>query len=68
MPKLKLIGEKKSEEDEQTLDEFNLVHCCSPAKCHFVEASNIKRMKLLLFVPCNKQLINRAESFCIEES
>ena len=62
---------KKSKEDEQTLEELNLVHRRSQAKCQLVpgvQTNYIKRIKLLLFSPYNKHLINRAKLVCMEES
>ena len=49
---------KKSKEDEQTLEESNLHHHHSQAKCQLVQTSYIKQIKLLLFLPYNKHLIN----------
>jgi len=49
---------KKSKEDEQTLAELNLAHGCLQAKCQLVQTSYIKLIKLFLFVPYNKHLIN----------
>ena len=59
---------KKSKEDEQTLEELNLAHRCSQAKCQLIQTSYIKRIKLFLFSPYNKHLNNRAKSVCMEES
>ena len=42
---------KKSKEDEQTLQEFNLAHRRSQAKCQLIQTSYIKRIKLFLFSP-----------------
>ena len=53
---------KKSKEDEQTLEESNLVHCRSQAKCQFLQTSYIKRITLFLFLPYNKHHINRSKS------
>ena len=53
---------KKSEDDEKTLEELNLAHRCSQAECQLVQTSYIKRIKLFLFLRCNKHLINRAKS------
>ena len=60
--------EKKSKEDEQTLEELNFAHRRSQAKCQLLQTSYIKRIKLFLFSPYNKHLINRAKSVCMEES
>ena len=50
---------RKSKEDEQTLEELNVAHRRSQTKCHSVRTSlYIKRIKLLLFLPCNKHIIN----------
>ena len=59
---------KKSKEDEQTLEELNSAHRRSQAKCRLKQTSYIKRIKLLLFSPYNKHLINRAKSVCMGES
>ena len=60
--------EKKSKEDEQTLEELNSAHRRSQAKCQLVQTSYIKRLKLFLFLPHNKHLINRAKSVRMGES
>jgi len=39
----------RSKEDEQTLAELNSAHRRSQAKCHLVQTSYIKRIKLSLF-------------------
>ena len=58
--------EKKSKEDEQTLEKMiNWAHRRSQAKCELVETSYIERIKLFLFLLYNKHLINRPESVCI---
>ena len=49
----------KSIEDEQTLEELNSAHSRSQAKCHLLQTSYIKRIKLFLFLPYSKHLINR---------
>ena len=59
---------KKSEEDEQTLEESNSAHRRSQPKWQLVQTSYLKRVKLLLFLPYNKHLINRAKSVCMGES
>ena len=59
---------KKSKEDEQTLEELNSAHRLSQAKCRLKQTIYIKRIKLLLFSPYNKHLINRAKSVCMGES
>ena len=59
---------KKSEEDEQTLEESNSAHRRLQPKCQLVQTSFMKRVKLLLFLPYNKHLINRAKSVCMGES
>ena len=59
---------KKSKEDKQTLEELNLAQRCSQAKCQLIQTSYIKQIKLFLFSPYNKDLINRAKSVCIGES
>ena len=62
------MREKKNKEDEQTLEELNLAHRRPQAKCQLVQTSYLKRIKLFLFLPYNKHLINRAKSVCMEES
>ena len=62
------MRKKKSKEDEQTLEELNSAHRRSQAKCQLVKTSYIKRIKLFLFLPYNKHLINRAKSFSMGES
>ena len=66
----KLMREKKSKEDEQTLEELNSAHCHLQAKCQFnlVQTSYIKRIKLFLFLPYNERLINRAKLVYMGES
>ena len=60
---------KQSKEGEQTLEELNLAaHHRLQANCHLVQTSYIKRIKLFLFLPYNKHLINRAKSVCMGES
>ena len=59
---------KKIKEDEQTLEELNSAYRRLQAKCQLVQTSYIKRLKLFLFLPYNKHLINRAKSVCMEES
>ena len=59
---------KKSEEDEQTLEGSNSAHRRSQPKWQLVQTSYLKRVKLLLFLPYNKHLINRAKSVCMGES
>ena len=54
------MRKKKSEEDEQTLEELNSAR--SQAKCQLVQT------KWFLFLPYNKYLINRAKSVCMGES
>ena len=53
---------EKSKEDEQTLEELNSAHRRSQAKCRLIQTSYIRRIKLFLFSPYNKHLINRAKS------
>ena len=59
---------QKSKVDEKTLKELNWAHRRSQAKCQLVQTSYIKRIKLFLFLPYNKHLINRAKSVCMGES
>ena len=59
---------KKWKEDEQTLEELNSAHRLSQGKCQVLQTSYIKRVKLFLFLPYNKHLINRAKSVCMGES
>ena len=56
------VTAQKSKEDEQTLEELNSAHRRSQAKCQLVQTSYIKRIKLFLFLPYSKHLINRAKS------
>ena len=44
---------KKSEEDEQTLEELNSAHLRSQPKWQLVQTSYLKRVKLFLFLPYN---------------
>ena len=55
----KNLTRKKRKKNEQTLAETQLI-VVHKAKCQLVETSYIKRIKLFLFAPCNKQLISRA--------
>jgi len=64
----KSLMRKKSTEDEQTLAELSSAHCHSQAKFQLAQSSYIKQIKLFLFVPYNKHLINRAKSVCMGES
>ena len=64
----KKLMRKKSKDNEQTLEELNLAHRRSQAKCQLVQTSYIKRIKRFLFSPYNKHLINRAKSVCMGES
>ena len=66
--KCQKADEKKSKEDEQTLEELNSAHRRSQAKCQLIQTSYIKRIELFLFSPYNKRLINRAKSVCMGES
>ena len=59
---------KKSEEDEQTLEESNSAHRRSQPKWQLLQTCYLKRVKLLLFSPYNKHLINRPKSVCMGES
>ena len=59
---------KKRREDEQTLEELNLAHRRLQAKCQLIQTSYMKRIKLFLFSPHNKHLINQAKSVCKGES
>ena len=58
---------KKSKEDEQNLAELNWAHRRSQAKSQLVQTSYIKGIKLFLFLPYNKHLINRAKSICTHD-
>ena len=58
---------QKSKEDEQTLEELNSAHSRSQAKCKLVQTSYIKRIKLFLFLPYNKHIINRAKYILLTE-
>ena len=59
---------KKSKEDEQSLKELNLAHWHSQAKYQLAQTSYIKRIKLFLFLPYNKHLINQAKLVCMGKS
>ena len=65
--------EKKSKEDEQTLEELNSAQSAVP-KCNVSNGTNqlhntcMKQIKLFLFFPYNKHLINWAKSVCMGES
>ena len=59
---------KKSEEDEQTLEELNSAHRRSQPKWQLVQTSYLEQVKFFLFSPYDKHLINRAKSVCMEES
>ena len=65
MPK---ADKKKRKEDEQTLEELYSAHRRSQAKFQLVQTSYIKRIKLFLFLPYNKHLINQAKLVCMGES
>ena len=54
--------------DERALEELNSAHCRSQAKCQLVQTSYIKRIKLLLFLPFYKHLIDRGKSVFLGES
>ena len=64
----KKLMRKKGKEDEKTLEELNSAHRRSQAKCQLVQTSYMKPIKLFLFLPYNKHLINRAKSVCMGES
>ena len=58
--KCQKADEKKSKEDEKTLEELNSAHRRSQARCQLVQTSYIKvfkRITLLLFLPCNNFLL-----------
>ena len=59
---------QKAEEDKRTSEELNSAHRRSQAKFHLVQTSYIKRIKLFLFLPYNKHLIDRAKSVFMGES
>ena len=48
---------KKSKEDEQTLEELNLAHRGSHAKCQYKPVT-LKELRLFLFLPYNKHFNN----------
>ena len=50
------------------MEELNSAQRRSQAKCQLVQTSYIKRIKLILFFPYNKHLINRAKLVCMGES
>ena len=62
------MRKRKRKEDEKTLEELNSAHRRSQAKCQLIQTSYIKRIKLFLFWPYNKHLVNRAKSLCMGES
>ena len=62
------MRKRKRKEDEKTLEELNSAHRRSQAKCQLIQTSYIKRIKLFLFLPYNKHLINRAKLVRMEES
>ena len=64
----KTPDDENSKDDENTLAELNSAHRRSQVKCQLVQTSHIKRIKLFLFAPCTKHLINRAEGVYGEES
>ena len=64
----KKLMRKKSKQNKQILEELNSAHSRSQAKCKLVQPGYIKKIKLLLFLPYNKHLINRAKSVCMGES
>ena len=66
--KCQKADEKKSKQNEQTLEELNSAHRRSQAKCQLVQTSYIKGIKSLMFLPYNKHLINRAKSVCMGEA
>ena len=51
---------KKKKTGRENLEELNSSHRRSQAKCQLIQTSYIKRIKLFLFSPYNKHLINRA--------
>ena len=56
----KSLVRETNKENEQILAELNSAHRSSQAKCQLEQTSYIKRIKLFLFAPYNKHLINRA--------
>ena len=52
---------KESKEDEKTLEELISAHRRSQIKCQSIQTSYIKRIKLFLFSPYNKDLIDITE-------
>ena len=60
---------KKNKEEEHNLEERNSARRRSQVKCQLVQTGYTKRIELLLFLPYNKHIINRAiKSACMEES
>ena len=57
---------KKSKEYGRALEELNSAHRPSQSKCQLVQPSYIKRIKLFLFLPYNKHIINQAMSSVCE--
>ena len=64
----KKLMRKKSKEEKQSLAELNSAHRRSQGKCQPVQTSYIKRIKLFLFLSCNKHLINRLHSRSVWEN
>ena len=65
----KKLMRKKNKEEEHNLEERNSARRRSQVKCQLVQTGYTKRIELLLFLPYNKHIINRAiKSACMEES
>ena len=64
----KKLIRKKYKEDEQTLEELNSAHHRSQAKSQLIQTIYIKGIKIFLFSPYSKHLINRAKPVCMGES
>ena len=59
---------KKVKKTSKLWKNQNSAHRRSQPKWQLVQTSYLKRVKLLLFLPYNKHLINRAKSVCMGES
>ena len=59
---------RKKVTSKPSLEELNSAHRLSQAKCQLIQTNYINRIKLFLFSPYNKHLINRAKSVCMGES
>ena len=65
---VKKLLRKKVKKTCKTLEELNSAHRRSQSKCQLVKTTYIKQIRLFLFLPYNKHLINRVKSVCMGES